>query len=324
MSEKDPKKPGPRLALELVPTSLRRSRTPVRDRLLLTDPFLLDTDTDNPRLYQHSVLCQTSMPYRNPGEQRLWQCKNGYARLEIQAGRAFDGAQDDFIDVGLPYGPKPRLVLFHLNAEALRTGSPTIELEDSLTAFVKRTLGLDPKGRNIRTVKDQLTRLSAADFRIGTAIDGRSITLKGSVIEGFDLWMSRDPHQRVLWPTTVQFSQRYFDSLVKHAVPLNETAVARLSHNAMGLDIYTWLAQRLHRVPEGKTELVPWTALWEQFGHGYARINEFRRVFKRTLNQVKVNYPEAKFDLDEQGIKLRRSRPPVARRLLPMLPDADS
>ncbi len=47
-------------------------------------------------------------------------------------------------------------------------------------------------------------------------------------------------------------------------------------------------------------------------------------MFKRTLKQVKVNYPEAKFDLDEQGIKLRRSRPPVARRLLPMLPDADS
>ena len=38
-----------------------------------------------------------------------------------------------------------------------------------------------------------------------------------------------------LWPTTVQFSQRYFKSLMKHAVPLNETAVARQSHSAMGL-----------------------------------------------------------------------------------------
>jgi PLD-like domain len=61
-------------------------------------------------------------------------------------------------------------VLYHLNAEALRTQSPLIELEDSLTAFVKRTLGLDSGGRTIRTVKDQLTRLSAADFRIGTVL----------------------------------------------------------------------------------------------------------------------------------------------------------
>jgi hypothetical protein len=323
MTEKNPKKPGLRPVADLVPAALQPSRTPVRDRLL-ADPFLVDTDASGPRLYQHSVLCQTSMPYRDPGEQRLWQCQNGYVHLEIQAGRAFIGSQDGFVDVGLPFGPKPRLVLYHLNAEAMRTKSPTIELEDSLTAFVKRTLGLDPGGRNIRTVKEQLTRLSAADFRLGTAIEGRPITVKGSVIEGFDLWMSRDPSQRVLWPTTVQFSQRYFESLMKHAVPLNETAVARLSHSAMGLDIYTWLAQRLHRVGEGKTELVPWASLWEQFGHGYERVRDFRRVFTRTLTQVKLNYPEARFDLDEHGVRLRHSRPPTARRLLPMFPTADT
>lgn len=286
---------------------------------LLDDPLLVGSDTDGPILYQHSVLCQTCLPFRDPGTAlRLWQRKNGYARLEVQAGRAYDNRIDDFVDVGLPFGPKPRLVLYHLNAEALRTQSPTIELEDSLTAFVKRTLGLDPKGRNIRTVKDQLTRLSAADFRIGTTSqEGRSVTLKGSVIEGFELWIAKDERQRVLWPTTVQFSQRYFDSLMNHAVPLNETAVARLSHSAMALDLYTWLAQRLHRVEGSRSALVPWASLHEQFGHGYERIRDFRRVLVRTLRQVKLVYPEAKFETAEEGLQLRHSRPPVARRLLP-------
>jgi hypothetical protein len=239
--------------------------------------------------------------------------------LLLAAGQAFHPDTRRFVDVGLPFGPKPRLVLYHLNAEALRTQSPVIELEDSLTAFVKRTLGLDSGGRTIRTVKDQLTRLSAADFRIGTVLgEGRAVTLKGSVIEGLDLWTSRDPQQRVLWPSMVQFSLRYFESLMKHAVPLNETAIARLSHSAMALDIYTWLAQRLHRVDEGKTVLVPWVSLWEQFGGGYAQIREFRRVFARTLKQVNVVYPEAKFDLNAGGMKLQHSRPPVAHRLLPM------
>jgi hypothetical protein len=42
-------------------------------------------------LYQHSVLCQTCMPYRDPGEAvRLWQRKNGMVRLELQAGRLLD------------------------------------------------------------------------------------------------------------------------------------------------------------------------------------------------------------------------------------------
>jgi hypothetical protein len=31
-------------------------------------------------------------------------------------------------------------------------------------------------------------------------------------------------------------------------VPLNAAAEARLSHGAMALGVYTWLAQRLHRV----------------------------------------------------------------------------
>ena len=307
---------GPKAVKDLLPMS---QRPPGRVIRRLFDEPVGEPDADSQILYQHSVLCQTCLPYRDPGDDvRLWSRRNGYARLELQAGRAFDGARDDFMDVGLPFGPKPRLVLFHLNAEALRTQSPAIELEDSLTAFVKRTLGLDPGGRNIHTVKDQLTRLSAADFRIGTLQDERSVTLKGSVIEGFELWTARDPRQRVFWPTTVQFSQRYFDSLMKHAVPLNETAVARLSHSAMGLDIYTWLAQRLHRVDEGKGAFVPWVSLHEQFGHGYERIRDFRRVYTRTLRQVHVVYPEAKFDLDGEGMKLRHSRPPVGRKLLPL------
>ena len=312
----DDKRPGPKLVTDVLPAALK---PPGKTLNRLFDEYVGAPGMEAPILYQHSVLCQTCLPYRDPGDDvRLWSRRNGHARLELQAGRAFDGSRDDFVDVGLPFGPKPRLVMYHLNAEALRTQSPTIELEDSLTAFVKRTLGLDTGGRNIRTVKDQLTRLSAADFRIGTAVEGRSVTLKGSVIEGFELWTARDPRQRVLWPTTVQFSERYFESLMKHAVPLNETAVARLSHSAMGLDIYTWLAQRLHRVEEGKGAFVAWSSLKEQFGHGYGRMDNFKRVYRTTLRQVKLVYPEAKFELTGQGMTLKHSRPPVARKLLPM------
>jgi hypothetical protein len=306
---------GPRPVLELVPGGLKPPSAQKRRLFELPAP-----NADEAILYQHSVLCQTCLPFRNPGDDvRKWERANGLVNLLLAAGQAFHPDTRRFVDVGLPFGPKPRLVLYHLNAEALRTQSPLIELEDSLTAFVKRTLGLDPGGRTIRTVKDQLTRLSAADFRIGTVLgEGRAVTLKGSVIEGFELWTSRDPQQRVLWPTTVQFSQRYFGSLMKHAVPLNETAIARLSHSAMALDIYTWLAQRLHRVEEGKTVLVPWVSLWEQFGNGYAQIRQFRWIFTRTLKQVKVVYPEAKFQLSSKGMHIQNSLPPVARRLLPM------
>ena len=283
---------------------------------LLSLPLPSD-DEDAAILYQHSVLCQTCMPYRNPGEEvRAWQRSNGRVSLRIQAGNAYDANRDAWLDVGLPHGPKPRLVLYHLNAEALRTQSPLLELEDSLTAFVKRTLGLDPGGRTVRTVKDQLTRLASADFRFGMGQDGRSVTIKGSVIDGFELWTPKDDKQRVLWPTTVQFSPTYFQSLVQHAVPLNEGAVARLSHSAMALDVYTWLAQRLHRVDPKKAGFIPWVSMKAQFGHDYGRMVDFRRVFTRTLKLVKAVYREARFTLDGQGMRVYNSPPPVARRLL--------
>jgi hypothetical protein len=99
-------------------------------------------------------------------------------------------------------------------------------------------------------------------------------------------------------------------------VPLNETAVARLSHSAMGLDIYTWLAQRLHRIDPSKPGFVPWVSLKEQFGHGYDRMDNFKRAFRTTLQQVTAVYREAKLDMDGRGMKLFHSRPPVLRRLL--------
>lgn len=285
-------------------------------RRLLTMPAEGEGE-DSAILFQHSVLCQTSLPYRDPGDDiRLWERRNGITLLEIQAGRAYDKTVDDFVNVGLPHGPKPRLVLYHLNAEAIRTQSPVLELEDSLTAFVRRTLGLDPGGRNIRTVKDQLTRLAAADFRFGMNKDGRSVTIKSTVIDGFELWTPKNDKQRMLWPTTVQFSPRYFESLMEHAVPLNEAAVSRIAHSAMALDIYTWLAQRLHRVDPKHAAFVPWVSLKQQFGDGYAHMNNFKRVFRHTLRQVKAVYQDAKFSDDDKGMHLQNSRPPVARRLV--------
>src|SRR5277367_3864227 len=186
---------------------------------------LPQADSDFGIIYQHSVLCQTCLPYRNPGDQeRRWTRKNGFLTLEVDAGRAFDNRVADFVDVGLPYGAKPRLVLFHLNAEALRTQSPVIELAESLSAFVKRTLGLDTHGRNMQTVREQLTRLAAANFRIGKSDADSSVTVHARILNGFKLWTPQHSKRRTLWPTQVQFSPEYFESLLKHAVPLNESA----------------------------------------------------------------------------------------------------
>ena len=134
--------------------------TPVQRRLI--EAAALDEAQE--LLFQHTVFCQTCLPYRDPGEEvRTWERVNGTVHLEINAGKAMHPVLERFVPVGLPFGPKPRLVLVHLNAEALRTGSPVVEVEGSLSAFLRR-LKLDRHGRNIRTIKDQLARLSASSI----------------------------------------------------------------------------------------------------------------------------------------------------------------
>jgi hypothetical protein len=90
------------------------------------------------------------------------------------------------------------------NAEALRQDSPVIEVESSLSAFVKRIRGFNG-GREIRFFKDQLTRLSAALIRLAYARgDHHAHQIETKVITAFDLWLHKDERQRVLWPSTIQ------------------------------------------------------------------------------------------------------------------------
>jgi hypothetical protein len=106
---------------------------------------------------------------------------------------------------------------------------------------VKR-IGLASKGKNMLVVKDQLARLSTAEVRMSLRYEDRQRQVQTHIVAGFDLWFPKDRRQRVLWPSTVRLSLDYFASLQHHAVPLDERAIAALSHSAMGLDVYAWLA----------------------------------------------------------------------------------
>jgi hypothetical protein len=265
--------------------------------------------------YQHTVWCQTSLPYRNPpAAVRVWEKRQGNVSLRVEAGAAQAPDRPEWIELPLPFGPKARLILCYLNAEAIRQQTPVIGVRDSLTAFVKR-LGLAGNGRNITAVKCQLTALSAAVIRFGFLREHCSVTVKQDIVQGFDLWFPRDGRQRILWPSAVRLSDHYFDSLVRHAVPLDERALGALAHSAMALDIYSWLAQRLHRIPKSRPQRIPWVAVQQQFGDGYGRADKFRAVFRVAMRQVLTQYPAARAEEDGQGLVLRNSAPPVPGRL---------
>ena len=128
----------------------------------------------------------------------------------------------------------------------------------------------------------------------------------------------------MLWPSYVQYTQRYYENLIEHAVPLLEDAVAALAHNAMALDIYRWLTHRLHRINPKCPLLLFWNVVHEQFG-GPARLDNFRREFLQALNEVLAVYPQAQGSVyidanqtagrckDGRGLWLCHAQPPVRK-----------
>ena len=287
------------------------SLTPIERRLLDAATDIM-TNQSKQIDFLHTVQCQCVLPYRNPGENvREWDRRQGNASLRIEAGSALDPKTNEYVKVGLPYGEMPRLVLIHLASEAIRTNSPVVDVEDSMTAFA-RSLGIDTSGPQLRHLKDQLTRLANATVRMGFVEEGHTVQVNTQIVTALDLWYPTKASQKVLWPSTVRLSSDFFNSLGRHAVPLDNRAIRGIAHSSLALDMYTWLAQRLHRVPANRPQFIPWTGLYDQFGQGYARIRDFRRNFLITLHNVKSVYPGARMDADEKGLTLFHSPPPIS------------
>jgi hypothetical protein len=273
------------------------------------------------------VFCQAGLPYRDLGKGVLeWERHNGNVSLLVSTKKVWDSRAGQWAPPpGIPFGPKARLFLADVNTQAVKNQSPEIDLEKTLTSYVKR-LNLDRGGKSIRSIKEAIQRVCAARVQMALVQRGESAQIDTDFMSrrrgdgdgagsGFDLWFPKDDQQRVLWPVWARLSLDYYELLVKHAVSLDERHYFALSHSAMALDIYAWLAQRLHRVAS-KEVLVTWPNLQLQFGWHYDRLRDFRRAFPIALKQVLAVYRVAKVTADERGLTLRNSPPPILKTLL--------
>ena len=90
----------------------------------------------------------------------------------------------------------------------------------------------------------------------------------------------------------------------------------------MALDLYAWLAQRLHRIDPARPVFLQWPALMQQFGPGYHAMGQFKAEFRTALRQVVARYGAARIDVDERGLRLHNSPPPVLKRLVALPPQS--
>ena len=123
---------------------------------------------------------------------------------------------------------------------------------------------------------------------------------------------TREGDQMPLWRETIRLDEGFYQSLLEHPLPVREAAIRGIAHRSMALDVYIWLAYRLHRLT--KPTDVSWKALYDQFGGGFQHLRQFRAKFREPLALALAAYPEAFVDVHDSGVRMNPSDPPVVER----------
>ena len=278
--------------------------------LIEAAPDLFGTDVERPE-FMHAVLCQVGLP-RSKVEGRVFERSSGSAQMRLEAGsvaRPGGGWQE----VGLPYGTKPRLVMFHSCSEVVRTKCPDVDLGGSMRQFMDR-IGLTFGGPEVKRFKEQSRMLAAMRMSLSYETPDKLIQINTQPIDRFEAWLHQDARQGQFWPDELRVSEPFMRTLLEHAVPLDPTAIHALQGSALALDVYTWMAHRLCRIRKDGGVPLYWFQLRAQFGQEYRSDKDFKREFKKALRAALAAYPSARIEDVKGGLRLYPSPPPVQKK----------
>ena len=261
--------------------------------------------------FLYSGWCQAALPHKKLSDDAVWKVQTERVTLIVEPGRRnLTGQDTEFC--GVPYGSRARLILLYLQSEALRTNSRDIALGRSLHAWLGR-LGIPIGGKSFKDVREQADRLSRCRLTFHVQQGGRAGLINQNIMDTA-MFVEDTSVQGSLFVDTARLSETFFEQLKKHPVPLEEAAIRAISNNSQALDIYCWLAYRLHVLPQTRT--VSWPALYGQFGASYKKLAHFKMRFADSLKIAVAVYRNADVELDSRGLIMRPSRPPVAPRVV--------
>lgn len=257
-------------------------------------------------------LVQATLPHKNPGNVPAWSRTNGDLTLTIRPG--WDQKKKKII--GYPYGTIPRLLLFWITTEAIRTNSPRIELGDSLSQFMEE-LGLEPNGTGKRSdfkrLKEQMIRLSRSTISFTQDSNESYSWLDMQVApKGMVWWNEKQPNQRTLWQNWIQLGEDFFKAITSSPVPVDMRILKALKKSPLALDLYAWATYIAYKTQKsGQSHSVSWGLLHEQFGAEYKDMKEFARNAWRCFSKVQTLYPELSIERVRGGVSVLPSKPSI-------------
>ena len=288
-----------------------REMVPQKQRLLVDIAAEVLADDQQNIGISYTGFCLTSLPHKRLPDDQAWHKQGHRVTLLVEPGRLQTTAGNIKL-YGVPYGARARMILLYLQTQAVRTNSPEVALGRSMRDWMER-LGLAVGGETARGLREQAARISACTLKFfweGEENTPRGFK-RGAIVDSGLQFAGADSAQGSLWDEKVVLDPVFYRTLRDHPVPLQEAAIKQLRERSMALDIYVWLAWRLHTL--NKPTPITWAAMHTQFGAGFDKLFHFKPRFSEALAAAVAAYPEARVSLDERGITLHPSRPPIAR-----------
>ena len=126
---------------------------------------------------------------------------------------------------------------------------------------------------------------------------------------------SGKPDERTLWQSKIELSEKFFEEIISHPVPLDMNILKALTRSALGIDYYVWLNYRLFGLKQPFQ--LTWPQLYRQFGLNPANatdkniVQDFRTKSLRELKKLKDAWPGLDYATPAGVLELRPSEPSV-------------
>lgn len=268
--------------------------------------------------YSYSGLCLTSLPHRKLADEQAWERTVGPLTLIIEPGRIKMGNGPSCL-LGVPYGARARLILIYLQTQAVLTQSREVSLGRSMRHWMER-MGLSIGGETAAGLREQARRIATCSMRFSWNTAGKPggkiatmMTNERIIKSGlfFHDEVRGDGRQEALFEDRVLLDLEFFEQLRSHPVPLGDAAIQQLKDSSTALDVYVWLAYRLHHL-ERRTA-ISWRDMFQQFGGAYKNMWAWKPRFVTSLGEAVAAYPEARVDVEDSHVMLHPSPPPVKK-----------
>ena len=190
------------------------------------------SEADPDRGFMARMMALCSLPRSNPGNRFRYVRRNGPYKLIMSATG----------DHKLPFGNLPRLILAWLSTEAVRTQNREIVLGRSLAEFM-RELGIYSSGGVVQIrLRNQMRRLFGCTVQLTYKDANVERFVNSPIAESGEYWWNpQRPDQPSLWDSKIELSEKFFNEIISHPVPIDMNTLAALKRCSLGLDLYLWL-----------------------------------------------------------------------------------